>query len=66
MARPEQQDRPARVAVRGGATPEELAAVVAVLRRPAAGQPPEDGYARWRRIRLAALRRDVGADRRPA
>jgi len=52
--------------VRGGATPEELAAVVAVLRRPAAGQPPEDGYARWRRIRLAALRRDVGADRRPA
>jgi hypothetical protein len=41
------------VQVRGRATAEEVAAVLAVLRRDA---PPPDAYARWRRTRLAALR----------
>ena len=44
--------------VRGGAAPEELAAVLAVLAakaEPAATAP--DGYATWRAGRLAALRR---------
>jgi hypothetical protein len=46
--------------VRGGAAPEELAAVVAVL--VALGEPggeadPLTGYAAWRRTRLEALTR---------
>lgn len=46
--------------VSGGATREELAAVVAVLnRRPA---DDEDAYTRWRRVRLAALRRTTDGD----
>jgi Acyl-CoA carboxylase epsilon subunit len=43
--------------VRGGAAPEELAAVLAVLA--AKAEPPTtapDGYAAWRARRLAALR----------
>jgi hypothetical protein len=49
------------IAVRGTATPEELAAVLAVVSRvetpqvQASDQP--DRYLRWRRTRLAALRR---------
>jgi hypothetical protein len=44
--------------VRGGASPEEMAAVIAVIaslaeRRTDSGV---DGYAAWRRNRLAALR----------
>jgi hypothetical protein len=44
----------AGVQVRGAATAEEVAAVVAALH--AARPPAESGYARWRRQRLAALR----------
>jgi hypothetical protein len=45
------------VRVRGGASAEEIAAVVAALHRVAlGGAAPESGYARWRRQRLAALR----------
>jgi hypothetical protein len=49
------------VHVRGNASAEELAVVLAVLRRdspPAAPQRGHDeqGYARWRAVRLAALR----------
>jgi len=40
--------------VRGGATPEELAAVLAVLRR---RRPEVSAYEKWRATRLAALRR---------
>lgn len=43
------------VRIRGGATSDELAAVLAVLR------PREpSAYERWRRTRLAALRRTSG------
>jgi hypothetical protein len=44
--------------VRGGAAPEELAAVVAVLRALGDAARPGDeptGYAAWRRTRLAAI-----------
>ena len=43
--------------VRGNATPEEIAAVLAALQRAGANAPVRapDGYARWRRTRLAAL-----------
>jgi acyl-CoA carboxylase epsilon subunit-like protein len=44
------------VQVRGNATPEELAAVVAVLTQLERGAEP-DRYTQWRRTRLAALRR---------
>ena len=45
--------------VQGNATSDELAAVLAVLTRSGAGlRPVEDSYARWRRTRLAARRRD--------
>jgi len=47
--------------VRGGAAPEELAAVVAVLVALSDSRPegePLTGYAAWRRTRLAALARD--------
>lgn len=46
--------------VRGGAAPEELAAVVAVLRALGdadRGIEESTGYAAWRRTRLAALAR---------
>lgn len=52
--------------VRGGAAPEELAAVVAVLvalgesGRVTDGPVESVGYAAWRRDRLAALARDRG------
>ncbi len=42
------------VEVRGSANAEELAAVVAVLSRPA--DPLPSGYERWRAGRIAALR----------
>lgn len=44
------------VVVRGIASPEELAAIVATLggRRPA--ETAESGYEQWRRRRLAAVR----------
>ncbi len=49
--------------VRGGATAEELAALLAVLRvRSTLPRPPGD-YERWRATRLAALR--TGGGRRP-
>lgn len=44
------------VEVRGNATPEELAAVLAVVAN-LGGQPRVDAYERWRAARLAALRR---------
>jgi len=44
------------VLVRGPASDEEIAAVVAALHRSADGGQIETGYARWRRQRLAALR----------
>jgi hypothetical protein len=52
-----------RVRVRGNATSEEVAAVLAVLVRAEATGPtgspaPLDPYTRWRSGRLAALRRD--------
>lgn len=42
------------VCVRGAASAEEIAAVIAALH--VVREPPEAGYARWRRQRLAALR----------
>jgi N-acyl-L-homoserine lactone synthetase len=42
------------VRVRGGPTPEELAAVLAALSR---DRPPPSAYEQWRATRLAALRR---------
>jgi hypothetical protein len=50
--------------VRGAATAEEVAAVLAVLAhsgRPAGGE--QDGYARWRETRRQALRRTGERDR---
>jgi hypothetical protein len=44
-----------RISVRGNATDEELAAVLAVVSS-AEHQPLPDAYARWRAIRLAAVR----------
>jgi hypothetical protein len=49
------------VTVRGGATAEEVAAVLAVLRRPVADAP--DPYERWRAGRLAALSRTASRSR---
>jgi hypothetical protein len=45
-----------RLEVRGPATPEELAAVLAALRLREREPEPESRYERWRRERLAALR----------
>jgi hypothetical protein len=50
--------------LRGQPSPEELAALVAVLLSPAE-QPPESPYNRWRRTRLAALRADPTRPARP-
>ena len=47
--------------IRGGATSDELAALLALLARTPHGRPEADGYTRWRRGRLAALRRDRDA-----
>jgi hypothetical protein len=46
----------AGVRVKGGAAPEELAAVLALLAAREEGATPLDGYARWRATRLEALR----------
>jgi hypothetical protein len=48
--------------VRGGAGPEELAAVVAILaaRAEQAAHAAPSGYAAWRAGRLAAVRRTSG------
>jgi len=48
---------PGDVRVRGNANAEEVAAVLAIVASRAAGEP--DAYTRWRRDRLAALRRDA-------
>jgi hypothetical protein len=50
---------------RGGASPEEMAAVVAVIASLAERRADTrvDGYAAWRRRRLAALRGRGGEDR---
>jgi hypothetical protein len=50
---------------RGGASPEEMAAVVAVIASLAEHRADSgsDGYAAWRRRRLAALRDRGGEDR---
>ena len=47
--------------VRGGASPEEMAAVVAVIASLAERRTEStaDGYAAWRRQRLAALRDEL-------
>ena len=47
------------VVVRGNATPEEVAAVLAALQRAGAEAPVRapDGYERWRRTRLTAIAR---------
>ena len=44
------------VRVRGNATAEELAVVLALVRRPR--ETPPDALARWRATRLAAMKRD--------
>jgi hypothetical protein len=45
--------------VRGTATPEEVAAVLAVLSRNGeARETKDDAYARWRALRRAAVRSD--------
>lgn len=44
------------VRVSGAATPEELAAVLAVLTRVGRDEPQPDAYARWRAGRHRALR----------
>ncbi|MCW2657848.1 MAG: hypothetical protein JWR06_2041 [Jatrophihabitans sp.] len=49
------------VLVRGNASAEELAAVLAVVVQ--AGAPEPDGYTRWRRTRLAALSRERAGHR---
>jgi hypothetical protein len=46
------------VRVSGNATAEELAAVLALVRRPRA--TPPDAFARWRATRLAAVRDQPG------
>ncbi len=42
--------------VRGNATADEVAAVVAVVTRRAPQEYPTDGYTRWRRARIASTR----------
>lgn len=51
------------VVVRGRATAEEVAAVVAALHRVPADRAVPDRYELWRAARIAALTRD---DRRPS
>jgi hypothetical protein len=45
--------------IRGNATSDEIAAVL-VLMSQNPSEDDEDGYARWRRTRLAALRGSTG------
>jgi len=49
--------------VRGRPSADELAALVAALLAHPVGEPGQEGYERWRRGRIAALRTDP---RRPA
>jgi acyl-CoA carboxylase epsilon subunit-like protein len=49
---------PAEISVRGNASDEELAAVLAVV---SSSSRPADGYRRWQATRLAALRRAPSA-----
>ena len=52
------------VRVRGGATAEEVAVVLALLTTPpAAADRAPDGYARWRATRRQALTHTLEADR---
>jgi len=53
------------VTVRGAATAEEVAAVLAVLARTGRDEPGDDGYERWRATRRRALRRAVEPIDRP-
>jgi hypothetical protein len=46
------------ITVRGNATAEEVAAVLAVVSR-AGTSAPADAYVRWRQARLTALRADT-------
>jgi hypothetical protein len=46
------------VQVRGNASPEELAAVLAVVARGQSTARPPDPFTQWRSTRLAALRRN--------
>lgn len=54
------------VTVRGAATAEEVAAVLAVLARAGRDEPAADGYVRWRATRRRALRIAVEPIDRPA
>jgi len=54
------------VTVRGAATAEEVAAVLAVLARAGRNEPAADGYAAWRATRRRALRTAAGPIDRPA
>jgi hypothetical protein len=47
------------VEVRGGATAEEMAAILAVLARRESSPAVSEGYRRWRETRCAALRKDA-------
>lgn len=49
------------VRVTGGAAPDELAALLAALSSACGPRPADPGaYERWRRVRVAALRRAPG------
>lgn len=50
------------VTVRGGATPEELGAILALLRR-GNDEPEMSGYELWRRNRLRVLRAETAEPR---
>jgi hypothetical protein len=50
------------VTVRGAATPEEVAAVLALLAAGTRPEPEPEGYRRWREVRRAACRRHARMD----
>jgi len=52
------------VVVRGGATAEEIGAILAVLSRSGDAESPLSGYPQWRRQRLQALARRTNSSRR--
>jgi hypothetical protein len=52
------------IRVRGNATPEELAAVFAVLARTAGAAPAPDPYTAWRTLRQNSLPQGATAARR--
>jgi acyl-CoA carboxylase epsilon subunit-like protein len=54
------------LSVRGSATPEEVAAILAVLTRVGRDEPQPDAYARWRAGRQRAVRVPHEAVDRPA